>query len=140
MNNTVKKFVELYENGAFQVKIGAYNLDLLVKAGWHDWFCPDIALVGKTTDMYNILRKINGERLKNNYIVYFKNCSTADGDLYDTIFFERVDDSDDRFMILVGDPREESRFLYVPKSGLDGGDVQFDSIEELASYLELEYK
>ncbi len=89
---TLKEWVEKYNNQEF----GSNDTDIMVKAGWHDWFCKDSTLYNRLKSMAPLVISaekspfIDSDKVR----IFFKNNCPMKGPTYDS--FSIVDiESDD---------------------------------------------
>ena len=80
---SVKKWVKNYIKGKYDKE----DRNTQIKAGWFDWCCKETSLKNKTKKIGNIMKKVVNENLVNNCYIWFENCISIDGHLYDSFRF-----------------------------------------------------
>ncbi len=78
LNNWIAK----YDNGDFDSK----DLDTMIDAGWHDWFCADSSLYNRLKKMVSMVKAAANSEVVNGDEVYvfFKNNAPFSGGTYDS--------------------------------------------------------
>jgi hypothetical protein len=82
---SVREFIKAYENGGYDSK----DIDVMIEAGWFDWFCEDYELKPRLDLMFDKVKllsessKINMDTM----YVFFKNNCPGIGDFYDDFRF-----------------------------------------------------
>lgn len=92
MNITLRKWIEEYSNGKYFPKENDDEHEKMCEAGWYDWFCGTSELASRLEKCYQVASKITNDYILDNFYVWFKNNCPLDGDLYDDMRFEPLDE------------------------------------------------
>jgi len=89
---TIRQFIQNYESG----KYANSELNTMIAAGWHDWFCEDTELKQKLDAMFPLLKQIVYSQKINidTMYVFFKNNCPGTGDLYDDFRISEISNDD----------------------------------------------
>jgi len=82
---TVRQFILNYEKGAYD----SASKDVMIEAGWYDWFCSDRDLKKKLDRLFPKVTQIAHSSKINmdTMYVFFKNNCPCNGSLYDDFRF-----------------------------------------------------
>lgn len=105
---SIRTFRDRYRNGDFR----SQNREDQIEAGWYDWFCHESELAERLATLWNVLEGVDSENILDNYSVQFKNNSTLEGALYDSITFIPLEDNSNklRFCVAIDDKRRKGKY------------------------------
>jgi hypothetical protein len=80
---SIRAFLGAYDAGEFK----SDDMQTMIKAGWHDWFCDDSELKYRLDELIIFLRQLlpSPKINQDNCYVWFQNCCPIYGELYDEI-------------------------------------------------------
>ena len=105
---SVREWQAAYRAGEFDSK----DVNVQIKAGWHDWWCRDDALAGHLKKIAPVVLGITEPAILDHFRVWFKNNCPLGGPLYDDARFEPLEgDRDGRyFMVTLDSPHEDLKW------------------------------
>lgn len=88
---TIQEWIKAWDEGKFNKP----DVDTMIEAGWHDWFCKDQSLFTRLKKMVPMIRMVAESRLlgPQPQYVFFKNNCPLDGKLYDSFSVCNISDS-----------------------------------------------
>lgn len=140
MKITVREWVKKYQNGEFS---GPFQTDdscfeVMVKAGWYDWFCDTKELPERLDKFAAILSRIDNDFLLDHFYICFNNNCPFYGPLYDDMRFEPLDEEQrDQlyFVVSTDDEREDDKLCVYTARKEYQKEVGFDQVEQLIRWL-----
>lgn len=130
----VKTWIKRFKQGDFESK----DFKTQCEAGWHDWFCKDTSLSGKTKRMGNIIKQVKdgGKINLETMYVWFKNNCPLQGPLYDDFRFASIETGDTLLTIQIASIHNDKRYtVYGRKNHFDKPLFESDSSRELVKWL-----
>lgn len=105
---SVREWQEAYRAGEFDSK----DVNVQIKAGWHDWWCRDDALAGHLKKIAPVVLGITEPAILDHFRVWFKNNCPLGGPLYDDARFEPLEGERDGryFMVALDSPHEDQKW------------------------------
>ena len=104
---TVREFIHNYENGKYDNP----DVDTMIEAGWHDWFCEDDELHIRLEAMFPKVKQIAASSKIDidTMFVFFKNNCPGRGDIYDDFRFCEMETGDVVFTITPATGHERNK-------------------------------
>ena len=131
---SVREWQEQYRVGAYDAK----DRITQIKAGWYDWFCPDVSLAGRLHKLASLVMRIGDPFILDNYYIWLKNNCPVVGPLYDDVRFEPLTGNRDGkyFLVLLNSPHERRRWtLYTERTGFDTPEYACGDVRRMARYI-----
>lgn len=126
-------WLENYYEGKFKISSNEEIFDIMVSAGWIDWFCDTKELPTRMEKLTDILIRITNTDLLENYTVTFYNNCPLDGDLYDEIKIEHKTEDKGGFL-KIDSPYKDKKYDFISYYDLDHCDKGEYNLGKVSTY------